>query len=193
MLTTPTWRVAGKDIDSYSPSGPDGLAWHASLNEMQMLLYSSPVNDRRIEQGRPPVTGLWVWGGGSLDGLDISGQASLWGNSLFLQGLARLTGLPHHETPSDWDTMIDQAQTDSEAIVVQDLAQKALMSGNTESGIDALQQLETNTFEPLSGLLKSKQISGLNICDTPGHELQVSAKGMGRWWRRRQPISDIGL
>ncbi|MBC7380366.1 MAG: hypothetical protein H7346_23435 [Burkholderiaceae bacterium] len=36
-------------------------------NEMQMLLYTHPANDRRAELGLPPVNSFWVTGAGVLD------------------------------------------------------------------------------------------------------------------------------
>lgn len=191
--TTPAWRVAGKDIDSYSPSGPDGLAWHASLNELQMLLYSSPVNDLRIAQGRPPVTGLWIWGGGSLDDFSIQQKASLWGDSVFLKGLARKSGLPHRPLPADWRTIIEAEPDLHTAIVWLGQASQALASGNIEAGMQTLEQLEREVFAPLLQLLNTRKGVQLNICDVPGHEVQISAKGVKRWWRKRQPIPDIPL
>ncbi|MBC7434625.1 MAG: hypothetical protein H7332_00995 [Bdellovibrionales bacterium] len=36
-------------------------------NEMQMLLYTHPANDRRADEGLPPVNSFWVTGAGVLD------------------------------------------------------------------------------------------------------------------------------
>ena len=43
-------------------------------NEMQMLLYTHPANDRRADEGLPPVNSFWVTGAGVLD--DIASAPS---------------------------------------------------------------------------------------------------------------------
>ncbi|PFA64615.1 hypothetical protein CN378_14685, partial [Bacillus sp. AFS015802] len=42
---TPLWDVVGEDINRHLPQGDDGLAWSRMLNELQMLLYTQPIND----------------------------------------------------------------------------------------------------------------------------------------------------
>ncbi len=49
-------RVAGRDIQPWMPAAP---ALRRLQNEMQMLLYTHPVNDRRVAQGRSTVNSFW--------------------------------------------------------------------------------------------------------------------------------------
>lgn len=62
-------RVVGQDIRDWQALG--GTAAEAKLrrlqNEMQMLLYTLPLNDEREAQGLPPVNSFWVTGAGQLD------------------------------------------------------------------------------------------------------------------------------
>ena len=193
LTTTPGWRVVGKDIDTYMPAGKDELKWHAWLNELQMLLYAAPLNDQRIAEGHTPVTGIWIWGGGLIGSSSPKQQMGLWSDSPFLQGLGRHTGLACSALPDNWQELVDASQVGNEHIVWLDHAHQALMSGNVEQGIDVLEQLEQDAFNPLLQLLKSRRIARLNICDLPGHEVQVSAGGLRKWWRHRQPIADLTL
>jgi hypothetical protein len=55
-------RVAGRDIQPWMPAAP---ALRRLQNEMQMLLYTHPVNDRRVAQGRSTVNSFWVSGTGA--------------------------------------------------------------------------------------------------------------------------------
>jgi hypothetical protein len=59
-------RVAGQDISAWMPRGPQAAALRRLQNEMQMLLYTHPLNDQRLAQGLPPINSFWVSGSGAL-------------------------------------------------------------------------------------------------------------------------------
>ena len=56
-------RVVGRDIQNAMPPVP---ALRRLQNEMQMLLYTHPVNDARAAQGHTSVNSFWVSGTGTL-------------------------------------------------------------------------------------------------------------------------------
>ena len=56
-------RVAGRDIGPWMPPVSD---LRRLQNEMQMLLYTNPVNDERVARGLATVNSFWVSGTGSL-------------------------------------------------------------------------------------------------------------------------------
>ena len=58
-------RVRGADVRPWMPSSP---MLRRLQNEMQMLLYTHPVNDARAAHGRATVNSFWVSGSGSLAG-----------------------------------------------------------------------------------------------------------------------------
>ncbi len=55
-------RVRGADVGPWMPAKP---ALRRLQNEMQMLLYTHPVNDARVARGQKPVNSFWVSGSGS--------------------------------------------------------------------------------------------------------------------------------
>ena len=60
-------RVAGGAIDRWLPSGGgSGRTVRRLQQEMQMLLYTLPLNDARQRRGLLPVNSFWVSGSGSL-------------------------------------------------------------------------------------------------------------------------------
>lgn len=59
-------RVLGRDVDPWLPSGPSGKLLRRLQNEMQMLLYTHPVNEARALQRQVPVNSLWFSGTGDL-------------------------------------------------------------------------------------------------------------------------------
>ncbi len=62
-------RVIGQMLDPWMPSldsAPGARGIRRLQSEMQMLLYTHPLNDERMSQGKPPVNSFWVSGTGEL-------------------------------------------------------------------------------------------------------------------------------
>jgi hypothetical protein len=73
-------RVRGGTVDAWMPSGAGAQTLRRLQNEMQMLLYTHPVNDARAQRGLPPVNSFWISGTGPLAALPVmgaGGQADL--------------------------------------------------------------------------------------------------------------------
>jgi len=66
-LPTPSLdRVVGRMIDDWMPRSPEGRTLRRLQQEMQMLLYTHPVNDERVRGGLTPVNSFWASGSGAL-------------------------------------------------------------------------------------------------------------------------------
>jgi hypothetical protein len=59
--------VKNQDIADHFPQGKGALVWHQLQNEIQMLLFSHPVNQAREAQGLPIINSLWCYGFGEAD------------------------------------------------------------------------------------------------------------------------------
>lgn len=59
-------RVMNRVIDPWMPSGDAGKPLRRLQQEMQMLLYTHPVNEERSRGGQLPVNSFWVSGNGAL-------------------------------------------------------------------------------------------------------------------------------
>ncbi len=59
-------RVAGEVVDPWLPRQPQAQGLRRLQNEMQMLLYTHPVNDARARFHLPAVNAFWVSGTGPL-------------------------------------------------------------------------------------------------------------------------------
>jgi len=57
-------RVIGRPIDLWLPSNPQARLIRRIQNEVQMLLYQSPLNDAREARGQLPVNSFWLSGCG---------------------------------------------------------------------------------------------------------------------------------
>ncbi len=61
-------RVLGRNVDPWLPSARDARVLRRLQNEMQMLLYTHPVNEARQQQRQLTVNSLWFSGTGALPG-----------------------------------------------------------------------------------------------------------------------------
>ncbi len=59
-------RVAGRDIADWMPRGATAAKLQRLQSEMQMLLYTHPVNEARSARGLPAVNSFWFSGTGAL-------------------------------------------------------------------------------------------------------------------------------
>ena len=59
-------RVVGRDVKPWMPATEHAAPLRRLQNEMQMLLYTHPVNDARTARGLPPVNSFWLSGSGTL-------------------------------------------------------------------------------------------------------------------------------
>lgn len=89
-------EVAGRLVDGFHLQGPGASKWQRILNEIQMLLFSHPVNQRREQQGHAAVNSLWLFGSGQLPKADRVNAVTLVGDSPLAKGLAMLHGAKCH-------------------------------------------------------------------------------------------------
>lgn len=68
LATASLDRVLGRNVDAWMPEAAQAAPLRRLQNEMQMLLYTHPINDARIERGLLPVNSFWVSGAGALAG-----------------------------------------------------------------------------------------------------------------------------
>jgi hypothetical protein len=66
LATASLDRVAGRNVNAWMPEGAQAAPLRRLQNEMQMLLYTHPVNDQRQAAGLQPINSFWVSGAGAL-------------------------------------------------------------------------------------------------------------------------------
>ncbi len=59
-------RVVGRNVNPWMPEGAQAAPLRRLQNEMQMLLYTHPLNDARALRGLPAVNSFWISGAGRL-------------------------------------------------------------------------------------------------------------------------------
>jgi hypothetical protein len=64
LATASIDRVIGRNVDRWLPAGPPSRLLRRLQNEVQMLLYTHPLNAEREARGQPPVNSFWLSGCG---------------------------------------------------------------------------------------------------------------------------------
>ncbi len=57
-------RALGRAIGAWLPTGAQGARLRGLMSEIEMWLFDHALNRGRLAAGEPPISGLWLWGGG---------------------------------------------------------------------------------------------------------------------------------
>src|SRR4030066_31854 len=101
ITTTPLAAANGRNVQPLLPQGPDRKARHTRLNEIQILLYTSPVNAAREARGLLPANSVWFWGGGGPAPPGGGGWTRVSSDDPLCLGLARLAGVSSGPLPAN--------------------------------------------------------------------------------------------
>lgn len=175
LVTTPLDRVLGENINEHLPRGADAMRWLSVMNEMQMILFDTPVNEQREAAGRPVLNSLWLWGGGRLPAPGTPRWRRVVTNDPVTLGAARRAGIEARwlEGPLADENVADPELTTAGTLWV---------CGRTAPG-DATEPVVTpRQWQVLQDALRRRRIDALTLIE-PGHgELRIDA-GKMKWWR----------
>ena len=66
ITTAPPHDYIGKDVTQHWQDYLSDPAWKTLVTTARNILKDHPINKKRIEDGKNPVTGIWPWGEGKL-------------------------------------------------------------------------------------------------------------------------------
>jgi hypothetical protein len=96
VSTTDPARLLGADIAPGLPRGADAGELRRLNAEIEMWLHAEPLNAARGRRGVPPVSALWLWGGGVAREIEApkppSNDLEFVGDDIFIAALARDAG-----------------------------------------------------------------------------------------------------
>lgn len=187
---TPLPDAVGENVNEHLPAGERGLHWSRLLNEMQMLLYTHPVNDTREMQGELAVNSVWLWG----DGATASPVADQEPADLLLCDddiLLQQADCATDAMPYDFSGLMTRCVTQTDlnhVVVVQDALLAAAQYRDAWGWREQLQRMETDWFQPLLQALKQGKISELQLqCHgAAGFELRIRRRDLWKFWQRPQ-------
>lgn len=189
---TPLCDVVGEDVNRHLPKGENGLIWSRFLNELQMLLYTHPVNDAREAQGVPTINTVWFWGEGEQLQPRTSAELVLADDPLWRR-YAHGAGVAVDSSPFALDGLLGEAGQAKQVIVLLDAAHAPAQYRDAWGWREALKQLEAHWFTPLLAALKARQVSELElVCHGEGgFKLTVRPADLWKFWRGAKPLATL--
>jgi len=125
--------VLGDDLFAHLPDGPEGRRWRALLNEAQVILHNHPVNQARVQVGKPAVNSLCFWGAGRLPDHARSVFTAVSSQEPELLSLAQLAGIAN---TADGPQLLDLRQARDWSAVEQRLLPGLRALGAAEVQLD---------------------------------------------------------
>jgi len=178
-------RVRGRDIHDFMPTGERHPYWRKIINEIQMLMFNSPVNHRRRSQAALMANSLWLWGEGEMPPTLSLPWVALYTSDPVVAGMGLRAGLPVAPCPSTAQELLDILPTEG-CFLCQPAfpaAQQWLVAFNHDWGLPIYKALQRR----LLGSHPSQQLATVELLTANGVSYHLTA-GKRRWWRRRRRI-----
>ncbi len=183
---SPLSEVIGQNVRELLPGGQDSLYWHRTINEIQMLLYQSPVNLARREAGDREINSIWFWGDGEMKRPELTEWCAAWGDDVLLRGLAIASGTGLNPLPDQAATWQAQHTAGRHLLVLSDLG--ALAETDREQ---VLHSYELDWFAPLLSMLLNREVAKIEINPCNGTLYRVTRGLLARFWRRSNWLDQV--
>jgi len=187
IITEALPDVVGLDILQHLPHGPAEGRWRSLLNETQMILHSSPVNQARETRGVPSINSLWFWGGGRLPCPAPVTWSCLWSNDALSQGLGSLAGIACASLPPNAQEWLEIAAP-GEHLLVWDGLREKIQFANVEGWRDFIQSLHDEWLVPLYTALKQRLVAAVALYPVDGTVFYTATGDARRWWVKRRSL-----
>ena len=187
ITTTPLSVATGRDIDPLQPQGEDAQRFRTLLNELQMLLFTHPVNQAREARGELPVNSVWLWGGG-IKPVATQPSVPLYAGDAEACALGRFCGAEVYPAPSKLEkTLIGRG-----SVILLDALARAGQCGDAYGWREALGAMERDWFVPLLDALPAIGPQGLQLTDpVSGKTLHLHRSDAWKIWRRPKGLRSI--
>jgi len=199
--TVPLSQAAGRNVNDLLPKGAEALRWHQLFNEIQMLLFSHPVNDVREARGVLPVNSLWLWGGGcTANALPQRTCGHVSSDEPLAEMFAAAANIPFSGWHGHWRDSLSRGERgfspEGKQLLVWTGLRSALQRGDLDDWRAALQDFETGYAQPLWQALRAGKISQLQVDVLGGDRvLRMVLKRADAWafWRRSRPLAGCSM
>lgn len=189
ICTTPVHDVISRNVYTFMPQGEDALFWKKFMNEVQMLLHQSPVNENRIDNGKLPVNGAWLWGEGTLPDQSGIEAMEVFGRHPVVEGLATLNNLDFYSVPSV-DAFINRYSEQLKTLLVLDDLFDVTCYGDVMAWQSSFNDLYTNWLEPILHWAKKNKIK-VNLYPCNGVRYHLSGHNKFKFFRDKRIASYI--
>ena len=187
LVTQPLAAVTGKNINQYLPEGDDRTQWNSVVNEIQMLLFSHPVNQERENQQKLTINSLWFWGAGTFSKELRSPFAKICSNNLLARGLGIAANIDVQTLPNNGTTYLSSLKPAQDYLLTIESLQKAAQYGDIPGWRAAVLNLEEQWCQPLLRAIKQKRLAVISIYALGANnnsEFKVQRADLWKFWRR---------
>lgn len=172
--------VVAHDILQHLPQSSEtqtAARWRRLLNEVQMQLHNSPVNQARLARGELPVNSVWFWGGGTAPTLAPRRYfQQVWSDDPVSLGLACLSNTPHATPPDSTDWLQHITQPGHRLLV--------LPSPTTSDNEEYAALFSSQWCAPLLAAVQSGALALLDIYTDDGKVFHATPRTLRRWYDR---------
>ena len=193
-LTRDPARLLGGGIAGSTVHGSGAAALLMLGAELEMWLHAHPLNAARARRGEPPVTTLWLWGGGEplaprlLAPLMPTAHAdttfmTVFGEDPIAAGLCALSGARLRPPARSAHDILNSGAARTAAVIElfhTDQPQPATL-------MDLLQHLDENVLAPLVNALKDGVLRQLTLVANGRCSILTARDGLRFWRRSRGP------
>jgi hypothetical protein len=185
IVTHPPEPAQGHDIHGFMPTGERQRYWRSIINEIQMLMFASPVNLQRQSEGRLSANSLWLWGEGIAPPMIEVPWVVVYSGDPVVAGLGLQAGLPVIPCPAGALELLDTDLPAGQILCQPQLqgGSQGLLAFNHDWALPLYKALQRN----LSGAQSKHQLASVNLLTANGVSYELSA-GKQRWWRRRRKL-----
>jgi hypothetical protein len=167
--SVPSYVVDQREPGQFLPTGEHTAMHRNILGEIEMALHEHDVNRRRMEEGKPPVNSLWLWGGGLAPERTTRPQPPLFSDDPLLTGYWESATAVSEEWPGTFAGCVE-----------------ASLRGFVAVTPESDQRSETlcRYLGELRSLLRSRRVSRLVLLFRDGLRAEVRRARTLRFWRR---------
>ncbi|MBI4005888.1 MAG: hypothetical protein HY356_04400 [Gammaproteobacteria bacterium] len=187
VRTTAIHEVAGKDIHHCMPAGADRAYWSQLMNEIQMCLHASGVNEQRQQRKELSINSIWFWGSGELPGRVECEWSWVFSDEEIARGLAIHAGIPWSELPESIDGVIDQFGETDNVLVVITFGLRHAQYHDLKGWQDFIAYLEQYWFFSLLNYLKAGELEELSVI-TEFQKIKITKLSLYKLWKKRKTI-----
>jgi len=187
IKTTPIHEVVGRDIHQYMPTGENKQQWAQLMNEIQMVLHASQLNENRQQRSELPINSVWFWGAGELPQLTQHSWTKIFTDEVITKGFAKHTQTSCHELPEHANQLIEKIDASDNALAVMAFGLRHAQYHDIEGWLDFINYLEEFWFADLLNNLKSGELEKLTII-TKKKKITVTKSSLYKIWKRPKSI-----
>lgn len=190
VTLVPLSQAAGRNIHGNLPVGAASRRWHQLFNEIQMLLFTHPLNEAREARGEMAVNAVWFWGNSEGAVLERRNYDSASSDEVLVEMLAAASGVTFDSWQPSWQGV------DGSQLLVWTGLRAALQRGDLAAWREALQEFETGYAQPVWQALRSGRIARLqlDVLDVDNlRQLRLTRGSARAFWRFGRPLAHYSV